>query len=108
MTTQSQGHNRTKYDKDRPQAPKEMMKLQVKNQQVRKVRRPREQKHHQKIPMKNLKEDFKNGEMLLKQIGKVQNYGNHSKSLKKVTDKQTKHSGEEYNGKSGLKPIRML
>ena len=58
--------------------------------------------------MKKLKEDFANGEMQLKQIEKEQNYGNHLKSLKKVTDKQMKRTRKEYNGRSGLKQTRML
>ena len=58
--------------------------------------------------MKKPRKDFKNGEMQLKQIEKVQNCGYRLKSLRKATDKQMKHSGEEYNGKSGLKLIRML
>ena len=58
--------------------------------------------------MKKLRKDFKSGETQLKQIEKVYLCGYRLKLPKKVTDKQMKHTIEEYNGKNGLKPIRTL
>jgi len=43
--------------------------------------------------------------MPLQQIGSLRNYGNRRKSWKKVNDNQRRHSGDENNGKDGLKEI---